>query len=59
LSAERREDARSEPQRGQHQANDWKLETVELKDAKIVLKASPSISLRWKEKVTASAAVAS
>jgi acylphosphatase len=34
-----------------------KLETIELKDAKIVLKTSPSISLHWKEKATASAGV--
>jgi hypothetical protein len=33
-----------------------KLETIELKDTKIVLKATPSISLHWKEKSTASAA---
>jgi hypothetical protein len=36
-----------------------KLETIELKDTKIVLKATPSISLHWKEKSTASAAGAS
>lgn len=36
-----------------------KLETIELKDTKIVLKATPSISLHWKEKATASAASAS
>jgi hypothetical protein len=34
-----------------------KLETIELKDAKIVLKTSPSISLHWKEKATAGAGV--
>jgi acylphosphatase len=33
-----------------------KLDTIELKDAKITLKTSPSISLHWKEKATASAA---
>jgi hypothetical protein len=27
-----------------------KLETIELKDAKIVLKTTPSSSLHWKEK---------
>jgi hypothetical protein len=32
-----------------------KLETIELKDTKIVLKATPSISLHWKEKSAASA----
>jgi hypothetical protein len=36
-----------------------KLETIELKDTKIVLKATPSISLHWKEKSTAGAAGAS
>ena len=36
-----------------------KLDTIELKDAKIVLKTSPSISLQWKEKTTGSAATAS
>ena len=36
-----------------------KLETIELKDTKIVLKATPSISLHWKEKSAASAAGAS
>ena len=36
-----------------------KLETIELKDTKIVLKATPSISLHWKEKAAASAAGAS
>jgi hypothetical protein len=36
-----------------------KLETIELKDTKIVLKATPSISLHWKEKTAASAAGAS
>jgi hypothetical protein len=36
-----------------------KLETIELKDTKIVLKATPSISLHWKEKSAASAASAS
>jgi hypothetical protein len=36
-----------------------KVDTIELKDAKIVLKASPTISLHWKEKATASAAAAS
>lgn len=36
-----------------------KLETIELKDTKIVLKTTPSISLHWKEKATASAASAS
>jgi acylphosphatase len=36
-----------------------KLETIELKDAKIVLKTSPSISLHWKEKAAASAAATS
>ena len=35
-----------------------KLETIELKDAKIVLKATPSISLHWKEKAAASTASA-
>ena len=35
------------------------LETIELKETKIVLKATPSISLHWKEKATASAASAS
>jgi hypothetical protein len=35
------------------------LETIELKDTKIVLKATPSISLHWKEKSAASAAGAS
>jgi hypothetical protein len=35
------------------------LDTIELKDAKIVLRASPSISLHWKEKATASAAAGS
>jgi hypothetical protein len=33
-----------------------KLETIELKDTKIVLKAAPSISLHWKEKASAAAA---
>ena len=33
-----------------------KLETIELKDTKIVLKTTPSISLHWKEKAIASAA---
>jgi len=33
-----------------------KLETIELKDTKIVLKATPSISLHWKEKAAASTA---
>lgn len=36
-----------------------KLETIELKDTKIVLRATPSISLHWKERATASAANAS
>ena len=36
-----------------------KLATIVLKDTKIVLKATPSISLHWKEKVTASATGAS
>ena len=36
-----------------------KLETIELKDTRIVLKATPSISLHWKEKAAASAAGAS
>lgn len=36
-----------------------KLDTIELKDAKIVLKTSPSISLLWKEKPTASSAAGS
>lgn len=36
-----------------------KLETIELKDTRIVLKATPSISLHWKEKATASAVSAS
>lgn len=36
-----------------------KLETIELKDTKIVLKATPSISLHWKEKAAATAAGAS
>jgi hypothetical protein len=36
-----------------------KLETIELRDAKIVLKATPSITLHWKEKSTASAATTS
>jgi hypothetical protein len=36
-----------------------KLETIELKDTKIVLKATPSISLHWKEKAAANAAAAS
>jgi hypothetical protein len=36
-----------------------KLETIELKDTKIVLKATPSISLHWKQKSTAGAAGAS
>jgi len=36
-----------------------KVDTIELKDAKIVLKASPTISLHWKEKGTASVAAAS
>jgi hypothetical protein len=36
-----------------------KLDTIELKDTKIVLKATPSISLHWKEKSAASAAGAS
>lgn len=36
-----------------------KLETIALKDTKIVLKATPSISLHWKEKAAASAAGAS
>jgi hypothetical protein len=35
------------------------LDTIELKDAKIVLRASPSISLHWKEKATASAVAGS
>jgi hypothetical protein len=33
-----------------------KLETIELKDAKIVLKTTPSITLQWKEKAAANAA---
>lgn len=36
-----------------------KLETIELKDTKIMLKATPSISLHWKEKAAANAAGAS
>lgn len=36
-----------------------KLETIELKDTKIVLKATPSISLHWKEKAAATTAGAS
>jgi hypothetical protein len=36
-----------------------KLETIELRDTKIVLRAAPSISLHWKEKSSASAAGAS
>lgn len=36
-----------------------RLETIELKDTKIVLKATPSISLHWKEKATAGAVGAS
>ncbi|HKW33116.1 MAG TPA: hypothetical protein VJN92_08925 [Candidatus Acidoferrum sp.] len=36
-----------------------KLETIELKDTKIVLKATPSISLHWRQKAAASAAAAS
>lgn len=36
-----------------------KLETIELKDTKIVLKATPSISLHWKEKAASTAAGAS
>ncbi|HEV2197653.1 MAG TPA: hypothetical protein VGR55_18855 [Candidatus Acidoferrum sp.] len=36
-----------------------KLETIELKDTKIVLKATPSISLHWKERAAATAAGAS
>jgi len=36
-----------------------KLEAIELKDTKIVLKATPSISLHWKEKAAASVASAS
>lgn len=36
-----------------------KLETIELKDTRIMLKATPSISLHWKEKAVASAAAAS
>jgi len=36
-----------------------KLETIELKDTKIVLKATPSVSLHWKEKAAANAAGAS
>ena len=36
-----------------------KLETIELKDTKIVLRATPSISLHWKEKAAATAAGAS
>ena len=36
-----------------------KLETIELKDTKIVLKATPSLSLHWKEKGMATAAGAS
>jgi hypothetical protein len=35
-----------------------KLETIELKDTKIVLKTPPSIGLHWKEKTVAAAAVA-
>jgi hypothetical protein len=35
-----------------------KLETIELKGAKLVLKTPPSISLHWKEKSSASAAAA-
>ena len=36
-----------------------KLETIELKGAKIVLRTPPSISMHWKEKVTATVAGAS
>jgi hypothetical protein len=36
-----------------------KLDTIELNDAKIVLKTSPSISLHWKEKANAGAAAGS
>jgi hypothetical protein len=36
-----------------------KVNSLEIKEAKIVLKASPSISLRWKEKAAAGAAAAS
>lgn len=36
--------------------NKVKLETIELKDTKIALKAAPSISLHWKEKAAPSAA---
>lgn len=36
-----------------------KLETIELKDTRIALKATPSISLHWKEKAAATAAGAS
>jgi hypothetical protein len=35
-----------------------KLETIELKGAKLVLKTPPSISLHWKEKTIANAAAA-
>ena len=35
------------------------LDTIELKGAKIVLEATPSVSLQWKEKTAASAASAS
>ena len=35
-----------------------KLETIELKGAKLVLKTPPSISLHWKEKTAAAAAAA-
>ncbi len=35
-----------------------KLETIELKGAKLVLKTPPSISLHWKEKTIGSVAVA-
>jgi hypothetical protein len=35
------------------------LDTIELKGAKIVLEATPSVSLQWKEKVAATAASAS
>jgi len=36
-----------------------KLETIELKSVKLVLKTPPSISLQWKEKTAATAATAS
>lgn len=36
-----------------------KLKTIELKETKIVLQATPSISLHWKEKAAADAASAS